>query len=178
MACPACISTSHVPRHSGRALGRMSTRAIILICVGYLAAVLPVNRFLQWSSRKNGAGTPVWQGPIMLLMTPGNLLLLLGLCFILVPFFILYPEKHLTVVDAHGTDAQRAALGEVRSRLGQKKLWRRMAERLGFTAEVGTSYRESLRLVEQMAPAQPRTSADAGSGSAPGSGGSGPAPLS
>lgn len=46
-------------------------------------------------------------------------------------YFWLYPERHLTTMDRHGTEEEKAALQAYRSALASETVWHRLLVKLG-----------------------------------------------
>lgn len=49
-----------------------------------------------------------------------------------IPYFWLYPERHMTHTDFEGSVEEREALAQQRVALSQRSFWHRLTERLGL----------------------------------------------
>ena len=49
-----------------------------------------------------------------------------------IPYFWLYPERHMTDTDFEGSVEEREALAQQRAVMSQKSFWHRLTERLGL----------------------------------------------
>ena len=67
---------------------------------------------------------------IIVLSAPGVIVFLLFLAIFSIPYFWLYPERHVNIIDVDGSKEQQQALQEYRFRLKKKKFFRRLFEKL------------------------------------------------
>ena len=69
---------------------------------------------------------------IQLPFAPAFILWLLILASFSIPYWWLYPEKHMTTIDFEGSEEEKQKLHEYRTILSKKGFVRRLAERLGL----------------------------------------------
>jgi len=81
---------------------------------------------------KQSGENPIWKKLISLPFLPAFVVCVIILSIFSVPFWWLYPEKHMTRIDFEGNDEEKAKLREYREILRKKSIWRRFAERLGL----------------------------------------------
>ena len=111
---------------------------ILVALAAYLAVAICLARLNATVFRNAKDG--FWQKIIAFVFFPAHIVLFFLLAAIAIPFFSLYPERHLHQFDVEGTDDQRRVLATVRAELRQKTLWRRLAERLRFATRTGPEW--------------------------------------
>jgi hypothetical protein len=99
----------------------------VLIWLGvYVVVSLPMVIFL--GSRKKET---FWSQLVALVFVPG-LIVWLPLAMIAATiYFWLYRERHMTTMDCHGTEEEKAALEAYRSALASESVWHRLMVKLG-----------------------------------------------
>ncbi len=83
---------------------------------------------------------PAGLGLLVLFFLPASLIGLLLMACVLTPFWWLYPERHVSLIDLEGTNAEKEAWAEYRAILSRKPLWRRLAEKLKLAPHTGPQW--------------------------------------
>jgi hypothetical protein len=103
----------------------ITTDSIVFWAVVYVVISLPAVIFL--GTRKVDS----FLNNISVMFVPG-LLAWMPLALVAATiYFWLYPERHRTTIDVHGTEAEKAALEAFRSALASETVWHRLMVKLG-----------------------------------------------
>ena len=117
-----------------------------LICL-FLLALMTAD-FLTWRFNRLFLGRHqglfrkpieggIYSGFLSWAMMPLSISALLLMAVIFTPYFWLYPERHASILDFEGTDAEKRAWSEYKAVLSRKPFWRRLAERLKLVPDLG-----------------------------------------
>jgi len=85
-----------------------------------------------------------WYWIVLNLTTPGCVFALFLLAVLSGPYFFLYPERHMSYWDFHGTDEQRKALETYREDCAKRGIFRRAMEKFGLMKYSGPEWPDIL----------------------------------
>ncbi len=98
---------------------------IVIIILLYCIIAVIANNKVSKSYRDSEFGKL-----IIGLSAPGCIVFLLILTIFSIPYFWLYPERHVNIIDVAGSKEQQQALQEYRLRLKKKSIFHRLFEKL------------------------------------------------
>jgi hypothetical protein len=89
---------------------------------------------------KESLEDPLWKKFVVLPFLPALVVWVLIHCCLSIPYFWLYPENHMTMIDCEGTEEEKRRLQDYRLACGKKGLLRRLIEKIGWAQRTGPEW--------------------------------------
>ena len=106
----------------------VSVAGLFLLLCADAAARRLIGHGISSKRPENG----IWGTLLIWAALPFSIIALSLVAAVWIPYFWLYPERHMTHTDLEGSVEEREALARQRAALSQKSFWHRLTERLGL----------------------------------------------